>query len=159
MKVFISHKDADANHAKTVYTILRNRGISAYLDSLDTGISTQSKGNLREYIMAQMADCTHVIPVLTEKTEKSWWVPFEVGVGAEKGRAIATYSPTSVSIPEILLGWPYLQTTKDIEVYVEVALSETQNFKEEALEKKSLSERRGVAKGFEQQLRRKLGQF
>lgn len=157
MKVFISHKDADANHAQTVYTILRNRGVSVYFDSLDAGISAQSKGNLRDYIMGQMADCTHVIPVLTDKTEKSWWVPFEVGVGAEKGRAIATYIPTSSTVPEILLGWPYLRTTKDIEMYVEVAISEIQNFNE-GFEKKSLPERRVVTKGFEQQLRRRLGQ-
>lgn len=158
MKVFISHKNEDEHHARDVFRILEKNGIDAYLDSMDREFRTQDKARLREYIIEQMERCTHLIPVVTEKTEKSWWVPFEIGVGTEKGRAIATYCPVFVMVPEILQGWPYLRSVKDMELYARRAVNERSLFRED-YEKKSSPERRNVATSFERQLRRELGQL
>ena len=60
-----------------------NVGIPYYLDILDSKVTDSGK-ELTEHIKKNLNDCTDIIVVISEATRYSQWVPFEVGMSAQK---------------------------------------------------------------------------
>ena len=83
MKVFISHKKEDGSRALLVKDALDKKGVPSYLDVLDNDTANDGKA-LTDHIKTNLNSCTDVIVVMTESTKKSWWVPFEIGMSAQK---------------------------------------------------------------------------
>lgn len=156
MRIFISHKQEDEKHAKDVKSTLDRHSIDSYLDVLDAKVGTQSGPSLTAYIIGQLKTCTHIIPVVTDKTERSWWVPFEIGIATEQGRAIATYTPSLIKLPDFLQEWPSLGSLAEVNEYAKVASSKRSLFSRENYENKAILEKRNAAKSFENDLKQKL---
>lgn len=156
MRVFISHKQEDEDHARAVKSILDRHYIDSYLDVLDLKVSTQSGPGLTAYIIGQLKTCTHIIPVVTDKTERSWWVPFEIGVATEQGRVIATYTPNLIGLPDFLQEWPHLGSTAEVNEYAKLASSKKSLFSRENYENKAILDKRNTARSFESDLKQKL---
>ena len=76
-------------------------GVSYYLDLLDSTITKNGK-DLTEHIKNNLNKCTDIIVVMSEATLHSQWVPFEVGMSAQKDMPTATYLERSVPLPEFL---------------------------------------------------------
>lgn len=119
MKVFISHKREDSHIAVQIKNELDRLQVSAYLDVLDDGISGKGKA-LTEHIKKQLNSCTDLIVVMSGSTYKSWWVPFEIGMSAQKDMPTVTFLSSTVSLPDYLEYWPRLRSTLDIGKYVKV---------------------------------------
>lgn len=51
-------------------------------------------------------------------TKFSQWVPFEVGMAAQKDMPTATFLKEDVSLPDYLQYWPRLKKSTDIREYV-----------------------------------------
>ena len=83
MKVFISHKNIDAQAAIQLQTAFSRNGVTTYLDLLDSSIAGGGK-ELTDHIKKNLNACTDLIVVMTEHTKESWWVPFEIGMAAQK---------------------------------------------------------------------------
>jgi len=73
--------------------------------------------------------------VVSGYTEKSWWVPFEIGVGSEKDRRITSFQLTNVSLPDFLTKWPILKNQNDLDTFIRfykqdtmVSLSESSGY-------------------------------
>ena len=82
--VFVSHKSEDIDTAKNIAELLQNAGLDVYLDVNDNGLQQATRKNDAEAIVKciekALACSTHILILVTENTEKSWWVPYETGV-------------------------------------------------------------------------------
>ena len=117
-KVFISHKNSDQGIAKQVAERVRRNGLDCYLDSVDPALAKDGPG-LADYLLRQMSGCQQLIAVVSSETAKSWWVPWEIGVGSEKRFRMATFARTLIVLPSYLEKWPRLQTQEDVDLYCE----------------------------------------
>lgn len=116
-KVFISHKDSDAAVARTVASRVRRNGFDVYLDSIDP-VLVRDGPELAEYLLNRMSECQQLIAVVSISTRNSWWVPWEIGVGSEKGFRMATFcSDQGISLPTYLEKWPVLRSIYDVDTY------------------------------------------
>ena len=152
MKVFVSHKDSDAELARTVVRALEARGASAYLDEFDDRLLRGP--DLADHLRARMALCSHLIAVVSSSTSKSWWVPWEIGVASERTMPLASYTSTPSLLPDYLRSWPYLSQAADIAAYVE----EARRFEQET-KTLTASASRSNWQGFHSRLKSRLGQL
>ncbi|MGU9937948.1 toll/interleukin-1 receptor domain-containing protein [Empedobacter brevis] len=83
--VFLSHKREDKESCRTIANYFKNAGIDYYLDEEDSvlqhGSSISDPIKITESIKKGIRESTHMMVVVSEKTYKSQWVPFEVGYG------------------------------------------------------------------------------
>ena len=115
-KVFISHKQEDSVSARFVRNELLKYKVDAYLDLLDPDMDDDAK-KLTEHLKRQMNKCSDLLVVMSHKTHRSWWVPFEIGMAAHKDLPTVTYLKEFVDVPEYLSFWPYLKDDSEIGVY------------------------------------------
>ena len=115
-KVFISHKQEDSVSARFVRNELLKYKVDAYLDLLDQDMDDDAK-KLTEHLKRQMNKCSDLLVVMSHKTHRSWWVPFEIGMAAHKDLPTVTYLKEFVDVPEYLSFWPYLKDDSEIGVY------------------------------------------
>lgn len=116
MPVFLSHKREDKNSTLNIANYLRSKGITCYVDILDPDL--QSTDDITSKLQERIGQCSHLMAVVTNYTEKSWWVPFEIGVGTEKDRRIASYQLNQVALPDFLTKWPVLKSEGDLDTFV-----------------------------------------
>ena len=90
MRIFISHKLEDAATANLIAKELQEIKVECYLDLLDNSITENGKA-LTDHIRANLNDCTDIIVVMSNITRFSQWVPFEVGMAAQKDMPTATF--------------------------------------------------------------------
>jgi len=136
MPVFISHKYEDKQSALQISDYLRRRGVFSYVDVLDPTL--KATDDITKTIMERISLCTHLMAVVSQYTEKSWWVPFEIGVGTEKDRRITSFQLPQLSVvsfPEFLSKWPILKSQQDLDTFIEfyrkdniVALDEARSY-------------------------------
>jgi hypothetical protein len=79
---------------------------------------TENGKALTDHIRANLNDCTDIIVVMSNITRFSQWVPFEVGMAAQKDMPTATFLKEDVSLPDFLQYWPRLKRYTDIKKYV-----------------------------------------
>jgi hypothetical protein len=83
--VFLSHKKEDKPACREIADYLKNAGIDYYLDELDLdlqrAVSNEDSIKITEGIKKGIRESTHMLVIVSEKTYKSQWVPFEVGYG------------------------------------------------------------------------------
>jgi len=118
IKVFISHKNTDTSLANRVSSRVRHNGLETYLDTIDDALLKDGP-ELAELLLARMGECHQLIAVVSTETKDSWWVPWEIGVGSEKGFRMASYSESYVSLPTYLRKWPDLHSDRHIDLYCE----------------------------------------
>lgn len=116
IKVFISHKRADADVALRVAHRVQSRGLETYVDLIDDALVKDGPG-LADHLLRRLSDCQQLIAVVSEETKTSWWVPWEIGVGSEKGFRMASFCARATSLPSYLVKWPVLKTLQDVDLY------------------------------------------
>ena len=83
--VFLSHKREDKDACKRIASYFRDAGIDYYLDEEDNALqqaaSISDPIKITESIKAGIRSSSHMMVVVSDKTYKSLWVPFEVGYG------------------------------------------------------------------------------
>lgn len=115
-KIFISHKNTDAELAASVAKRIQANGLETYLDTIDDAL-VKDGPDLADMLLHRMEHCNQLIAVVSEQTKDSWWVPWEIGVGSEKNFRMASYSRSYVSLPSYLKKWPELHSDQDIDLY------------------------------------------
>jgi hypothetical protein len=132
MPVFISHRKNDVAPAMAIYTFLKNKNITCYIDELDETLLRSE--NITGKIMERIKACTHMIAVMSTNTRGSWWVPFEIGVASEADRRITSYKIDGIAVPEYLEIWPVMTTQAHLEQFAyyykndKSSLSESSDF-------------------------------
>ncbi|MGJ8586416.1 MAG: toll/interleukin-1 receptor domain-containing protein [Marinosulfonomonas sp.] len=115
-KIFISHKNTDAELAASVAKRIEANGLETYLDTIDDAL-VKDGPDLADMLLQRMELCNQLIAVVSEQTKDSWWVPWEIGVGSEKNFRMASYSRSYVFLPSYLKKWPELHSDQDIDLY------------------------------------------
>lgn len=118
IKVFISHKDSDSVLAGEVGKRIRINGLETYLDIIDDALDKDGP-DLADHLLSRMGECQQLVAVVSFSTKESWWVPWEIGVGSEKGFLMASFSESHVELPSYLEKWPALHSDRDIDLYCE----------------------------------------
>ena len=161
-KVFISHKNTDSALAGRVAHRVRLNGIDTYLDVIDDAL-VKDGPDLADLLLERMSKCDQLIAVVSDSTKTSWWVPWEIGVGSEKGFRMASYSERYVSLPSYLEKWPDLHSDADIDLFCK--LSERADAEIRSRTRTVLTEdgrvnvRKGEALDFHKALRAELKRF
>ena len=102
--------------------------VECYLYLRDNSITENGKA-LTDHIRANLNDCTDIIVVMSNITRFSQWVPFEVGMAAQKDMPTATFLKEYVSLPDFLQYWPRLKRPSDIRKYVSVRKEVDQEYR------------------------------
>lgn len=158
IRVFISHKSEDELGAMRLQlALMSHEGVQTYLDVVDDHLRDNSQ-QLTEYLRSALSQCTHLMAAVSQRTQVSWWVPFEIGLATEKNYPISTYALGTTDLPEYLKKWPYLRSKEDIDRYVRVALSTSPDVLKKGLRKAAVLERAQYAASFHLRLRGELGQ-
>lgn len=83
--VFLSHKKEDKSECIKIAEYLKEAEIDYYLDELDNdlqqAVAQRNPELITESIKKGIRESTHMLVVVSEKTYKSQWVPFEIGYG------------------------------------------------------------------------------
>lgn len=83
--VFLSHKKEDKDECRKIAEYFKDAGIDYYLDELDETLQKAAimgdPSLITECIKKGIRESSHMLVVVSEKTYKSQWVPFEVGYG------------------------------------------------------------------------------
>src|SRR6266496_4808742 len=97
MPVFISHRTADNVLALTVRNrLVDQHRIQCYLDDLDLEAGYANQTNrVTALVVRRLNECTNLLALVTQNTQGSWWVPFEVGIARQAPRVITSYTNLS----------------------------------------------------------------
>lgn len=155
-KVFISHKNTDVLLAEKVARRVRANGLETYLDTIDDAL-VKDGPELADLLLARMGQCQQLIAVVSSQTKDSWWVPWEIGVGSEKGFRMASYSESYVTLPSYLEKWPALHTDRHIDLYCEYSKQTevvvNRRMRDALTEDRRMQVRKSEALDFHKQLR------
>ncbi|MFV1607228.1 toll/interleukin-1 receptor domain-containing protein [Phaeobacter sp. JH20_10] len=155
-KVFISHKNTDSLLAEKVARRVRVNGLETYLDTIDDAL-VKDGPELADLLLARMGQCQQLIAVVSSQTKDSWWVPWEIGVGSEKGFRMASYSESYVTLPSYLEKWPALHTDRHIDLYCEYSkqteIVVNRRMRDVLTEDRRMQVRKSEALDFHKQLR------
>lgn len=105
--VFLSHNSLDKPTARAIYDILKSKGISVYLDerdpNLQVAVSTNDHNGIVQSIESGIAECSNVLVLISPNSQKSWWVPYEIGYGRSLNKDLAYMAIKDVNhIPSFL---------------------------------------------------------
>ena len=116
IRVFVSHRSTDSILAAHVADQIKLNGLDTYLDIIDDALIKDGP-QLADHMLARMDRCQQLVAVVSATTQDSWWVPWEIGVGSEKGFRMASFSRGFVDLPSYLKKWPALHSDDDIAKY------------------------------------------
>lgn len=155
-KVFISHKSTDALLAMRVARRVKANGLDTYLDIIDDALLKDGP-DLADELLKRLSECQQLIAVVSDATKDSWWVPWEIGVGSEKGFRMASFSETYVSLPSYLEKWPALHTDAHIDLYctysARTEMSLNNRMRNVLTEDRRVELRKSESAGFHKQLK------
>lgn len=131
--IFISHKSEDKEKAIAIgQYILNHSNIDVYLDINDDGLQGAVKNSndkkIVMHIERALSVSTHLLCLITDKTEKSWWVPYEIGFAKKAYKSLASLRlkgvediPSFLKIEKVLMGTNsfnnYLKEISDEEIH------------------------------------------
>lgn len=140
MPVFISHRTADNEIAQRVAQRLKyQHNITVYIDDIDQELRRiRGTAAITGLLVQRVNACTNLLAIVTQNTEGSWWVPFEIGVARQSPRAITSMTNLpDTSLPEYLLEWPRLRGDSAIDTFARLYKEQLQVLKEQVMEKRA----------------------
>lgn len=105
--IFLSHKTEDKAIAIKIGEYILKAGIDIYLDIRDSGlqgaVERNDDTNIVKYIEKGIQTSTHIMCIISEKTQISWWVPYEIGYAKKAFKGISSLKLKTVSsLPSFL---------------------------------------------------------
>ena len=102
--VFVSHQSGDKEPAAKVAAAVQGNGLSVWFDLVDPNISGDGP-DLADYIEGVLTNSKALLAVVTTNTQRSWWVPFEIGIAFELSKYLASFGDKRLN-PSFLAKWP-----------------------------------------------------
>lgn len=91
--VFISHSRLDKDKARAVARALKASQVDYYFDENDEDLqrADEQDDDLKvvRCIENGIEVCSHLLGIITENTQESWWAPYEIGSANGRGRECA----------------------------------------------------------------------
>lgn len=136
--IFLSHSSKDKKAVREIGEYIMVYGnIDIYLDENDAELQNADKNNdpirVTQSIERGILTSTHLMCIVSENTQDSWWVPYEIGFAKQSSKGLATlklkggvYLPSYLKITEIILGTkslnPYLHSIGNRPILDSIAL-------------------------------------
>ncbi len=92
--VFVSHRSGDDDVAEEVARCVRSYGLTAWVDS-DHLHASDDGPQMASKIKRVIERSYCLMAVVTQATESSWWVPFEIGIASDMDRFLSSYGGSS----------------------------------------------------------------
>ena len=116
--VFLSYRHTDQATAWELAHYLDLRGIRVFIDVHDNTLAP-GQGDLDDALMTAIDNSNTMIIVVSDKTQGSWWVPWEIGVSTPSGKPKAMYKPqASGPLPDYLERLKRLRNSEEAESWV-----------------------------------------
>ena len=90
--VFLSYRHTDEATAWHLALYLNRRDIRVFIDVHDNTLAP-GQGNLDDALVTAIDNSNTMVIVVSDDTQNSWWVPWEVGVSTPSGIPKALYRP------------------------------------------------------------------
>ena len=121
--IFLSYSSEDRKTVMTIGEYIQNAGFDIYLDVFDEklqqAVSEGDPSAITKNIENGLSVSTDVFCIVSEKTVKSWWVPYEIGFGKRADKSLATLTlKDTVTIPSYLEITRILRGTKSLNNYL-----------------------------------------
>ena len=122
--IFISYKSQDKNWAIEVGKYIKDiYKIDIYLDITDSGLqSAAERGDDKEivkHIQNALSMSTHLMCLVSNATQTSWWVPYEVGYAKKSDKKISTLKYKDIlDVPSFLKVEDVIRGSKQLNVYL-----------------------------------------
>ena len=111
--VFVSHTTDDDNLADSVANCIRGCGLTAWVD-FDYLAPHDDGPGMASKIKRVIGRSYCLLAIVTNATNASWWVPFEIGVASEKDRFLSTYGNPRLRLPSFLSAWPRVKDQTEL---------------------------------------------
>ena len=109
--VFVSYQYKDQDTALTLAKELSDRKWDVYIDVHDDTL-LPGDSNVDEALVEAIGNAATMLIVVSDDTQGSWWVPWEIGVSTPSGKPRALYRPTARQpMPDYLEKLDRLQST------------------------------------------------
>jgi TIR domain len=135
--IFLSHTRLDKNDVINIGNYIMEAGFNIYLDIYDSDLQraadSMDHDAITECLERGIANSTHMLCFLSEKTKRSWWVPYEIGYGKSREKHIATLLLKDFDlddIPSFLYISEVLEGIKSLNDYIEKINLESQTLLE-----------------------------
>ena len=121
--VFISHKKEDEDAALAIGNFLTEIvGVHIYLDIIDGALqkATQIENDVMivNSIKKGLEYSTHLLCLISDKTQLSWWVPYEIGIADSKNISICSLKLINTEdVPSFLRIHPCYYNVEDFLKY------------------------------------------
>ena len=95
-------------------------GLTAWVDVVDmAGVEDDTRMVRR--IEDAISRASSLIAVVTEATNESWWVPFEIGLAYGMEKQLASYCEDAclIDLPSYLWSWPVIKNHSDLHDWCE----------------------------------------
>lgn len=107
--VFLSHSSLDANMLLELKACLNSNGLNVYIDWMSDRSSLKREllqKSTAEVLLKRMNASTTLLYVYTENSNKSCWMPWELGYFHGLGRKICVFVPEEIERPMYLNLYP-----------------------------------------------------
>ena len=122
--IFLSHKSEDKEPVREIGEYIMNQDINIYLDADDPELikadSENDHAKVTLFIERGIQCSSDIMVLISEQTQKSWWVPFEIGYGKCAGKELVCQKLKGlVRLPSYLSIVNQLQDRTDLKGYLE----------------------------------------
>jgi hypothetical protein len=128
--IFLSHISIDKTAVQGIADyIMEKADIDVYLDihddELQTAVYRGDSEEITALIERGIASSSHAMCLISEKTIRSWWVPYELGYAKKSGKEISSLKlKGAVDLPDFLKIGTLIQGTKSLNEYIEKVISD-----------------------------------
>ena len=91
-EVFLSYRHADQSTALGLANDLDRQGRRVFIDVHDDALAP-GQWDLDDALMTAIDNADTMIVIVSDETQGSWWVPWEIGVSTPFGKPRAMYKP------------------------------------------------------------------
>ena len=117
-EVFLSYRSADQGTALQLAANLDELGHQVFIDVHDGTIESDST-NIDQALVTAITKADTMVIVVSDNTQGSWWVPWEIGVSTPFQKPRAMYmASTSKPLPAYLEKLPRLLTATSVNQWV-----------------------------------------
>ncbi len=92
--VFVSYQHNDQTTALNLAKELSDMNIDVFIDVHDETLFPGDE-SVDEALLGAIANSATMLIVVSDYTQESWWVPWEIGVSTPSGKPRALYKPTA----------------------------------------------------------------
>ena len=117
-EVFLSYRHSDRDTAWELAHDLDRRGRRVFIDVHDNTLAP-GQGDLDNALMTAIDNARTMIIVVSDETQGSWWVPWEIGVSTPSGKPRAMYKlQTTRPLPDYLEKLQRLRNSTEVNSWV-----------------------------------------